>query len=91
MDPKLVWTIVIAVIAAAVGLWFVMEAHRRRLLRQRFGPEYERAVQDLGNVRRAEATLEARTKRVERMQIRPLSATDAARFADPRPAPSRCP
>ena len=83
MDPKLAWMIaIIAAIVVAVGLWFVMETRRRRRLRARFGPEYERTVHDVGNVRRAEATLEARAKRVERLQIRALSAADSARFAE---------
>lgn len=83
MDPKFAWMMVIAaVLVVAVGLWFVMEARRRRGLRKRFGPEYERTVHDVGNVRRAEATLEARAKRVERLQIRPLSAADSARFSE---------
>ena len=83
MDPKLAWMIaIIAATVVAVGLWFVMETRRRRRLRARFGPEYERTVHDVGNVRRAEATLEARAKRVERLQIRALSADDSARFAE---------
>jgi hypothetical protein len=83
MDPKLAWMIaIIAAIVVAAGLWFVMETRRRRRLRARFGPEYERTVHDVGNVRRAEATLEARARRVERLQIRALSAADSARFAE---------
>jgi hypothetical protein len=83
MDPKLAWMIaIIAALVVVVGLWFVMETRRRRRLRARFGPEYERTVHDVGNVRRAEATLEARARRVERLQIRALSAADSARFAE---------
>ena len=83
MDPKFAWMmVIIAALVVAVGLWFVMETRRRRRLRERFGPEYERAVHDVGNVRRAEATLEARVKRVERLPIRALSAADSARFAE---------
>lgn len=83
MDPKIVWTmIVVAAIVGAGVVWFVMGRRRHARLRQRFGPEYERAVHEVGNVRRAEATLEARAKRVERLQIRPLNAADGARFAD---------
>jgi hypothetical protein len=83
MDPKLVWTIVIiATIAVAVALWLTVERRRRQRLRQRFGSEYDRTVQEAGNVRNAEATLEARTKRVERLQIRHLNAADSARFAE---------
>jgi len=83
MDPKVIWLmIVVAAIVVTAGLWLAMEQRRRRRLRQRFGPEYERAVHDVGSERRAEAALEARAKRVERLQIRPLSAADAARFEE---------
>ncbi|HJZ74099.1 MAG TPA: hypothetical protein VKE51_20305 [Vicinamibacterales bacterium] len=77
------WTsIVIVAVIVAATVWLVVERRRRRRLQQRFGPEYQRAVQETGSVRRADATLEARSKRVERLQIRPLSATDAARFVE---------
>jgi hypothetical protein len=83
MDPKLMWTIVVVVAAVvAAGLWFVMEKRRRLRLRQRFGSEYDRAVHDAGSERRAEAALDARTRRVARLQIRPLSESDAMRFAE---------
>ena len=83
MDPKVMWIlIVMGVIIAAVVVWFFFEQRRRRRLRQRFGPEYQRTVEATGSVRRAHAILEARTNRVERLQIRPLSAADAARFEE---------
>src|SRR5205823_6007007 len=50
-------------------------------LRGRFGPEYDRLVHEKGGVRKAEASLQARTKRVERLQIRALTPEEAARFS----------
>jgi hypothetical protein len=83
MDPKLLWAVVvIAALVVALGVWFAMDLRRRRRLRQRFGPEYERTVRDVGNVREAEATLEGRAKRVDRLHIRPLGQADAARFKE---------
>jgi hypothetical protein len=84
MDSKLVWSIIIFIGAFVMvaGLWFVIEKRRRQRLQQRFGPEYDRTVRELGNARRAEAVLDARTRRVERLRIQPLSAADAARFAE---------
>jgi hypothetical protein len=82
MDAKVTWMIVaIAIVAVAALLWFVMQKRRTERLRQRFGPEYERAVHEKGDMRRAESTLEARAQRVERLHIKPLSADEAARFA----------
>ena len=62
----------------------VRQSARQRTenLRTRFGPEYDRTVRQTGDVSRAEASLEARAKRVERLHIRPLAPEDAARFAD---------
>ncbi len=57
-------------------------AHGEKVrIRQRFGPEYGRAVDESGNTRKAEAVLGDRVKRVERLQIRPLSPEEHARFA----------
>jgi hypothetical protein len=49
-------------------------------LRDRFGPEYERAVQTHGSERRAEAKLVDREKRVEKLKIRDLDPTERERF-----------
>jgi hypothetical protein len=77
------WTIVAIVIVAAVaaGAWFSYNKRRTEQLRQRFGPEYDRTVQGEGNVRKAEAALAARARRVEKLQIHPLSPDDATRFS----------
>src|SRR5436190_2788676 len=83
MDSNVMWMlIIVAAIAVAAGVWFAMAKRRRLRLRQRFGQEYDQAVRETGSQRRAEATLEARTRRVERLQIRPLSDADAARFEE---------
>jgi type II secretory pathway pseudopilin PulG len=71
---------VIAVLAiAAVAVW---QTQKSRRLKQRFGAEYERTVEDAGDRRRAELELAAREKRVKRMEIRPLSREDRLRFID---------
>src|SRR5262245_21319405 len=80
MDPKVMWLIVAVVIAAAVAGWFVWQKRRTEQLRSRFRGEYDRAVKETGDIRRAEAALEARARRVERLQIRPLTPEDADRF-----------
>jgi hypothetical protein len=81
MDPKVMWGLVgVAIAAAAVG-WYVWNRRRSEELRERFGPEYDHAVQQAGDVRKAEASLAARAKRVESFKIRPLNAEEAARFS----------
>jgi len=68
------------VIAAA--WWYTQQQRRSKQLRQRFGPEYERAVDQYGERGRAEEALTARTERVEQLHIRPLRAEDSARYAE---------
>jgi hypothetical protein len=50
-------------------------------LRQRFGPEYERAVEQFGSPQRAERELAARARRVEHIRLHGLNEGDRARFA----------
>jgi len=72
--------VAIAVIVIVAVLWLAMSRRRSQQLRDRFGPEYEHVVRTEKNVRRAEATLEARAKRVDALHIRPLRPEDATRF-----------
>src|SRR5258706_1442786 len=74
----IVAVVIIALIAFAASLLYQRRQSHR--LQQRFGPEYGRAVDELGNRTKAEAELKAREKRVERFKIVPLAPSDAARF-----------
>ena len=65
--------IVIVVIVVAAVLLVLTTANRRRRLRDRFGPEYDRAVTERGSRREAEAELAEREKHVRELDIRPLS------------------
>ncbi|HEY6080699.1 MAG TPA: hypothetical protein VIW29_17915 [Polyangiaceae bacterium] len=83
-ESLLLWTIV-ALVAVAIVIALAVVSHRRsrarRLALQRqFGPEYDRAVQELGPAR-AERELAARARRVEHFQFRDLSTADRGRFA----------
>lgn len=78
---EIVLIIALTIIAIAEGVWIVMRGHRSEHLRHRFGPEYDRAIQEHGSQRRAESVLETREKRVQRMHIRPLTQHDRDRFA----------
>jgi hypothetical protein len=84
VDSSMLWLVIAIAIAivVAAGLWFALRQRRTRHLQARFGPEYDRMVVAEGNPRKAEATLEARARRVEALHIRPLTASDAARFDD---------
>jgi hypothetical protein len=73
--------IVVAVAALALA-WISTARRRREHLRTRFGPEYQRTVEDLGSAQKAEAVLQEREKRVASYHIRELSAEERSRFAD---------
>ena len=69
------------IIAILAAFWSLRLRHKERL-RRRFGPEYDRAARELGNIYRAEAELEARLRRFEGLHVHSLSSQDATRFAD---------
>ena len=76
--------ILVAVACLIIGALLVMAFNRfqrSRRLRDRFGPEYERIVNEAGDRRKAESELEARLAHVEALHISPLSAEDANRFS----------
>ena len=81
MDTTMVLVIVLALVAAGVVIW-LLQKQRSLRLRERFGPEYERTRAEVGDVRRTEAVLAAREKRVEKLHIRPLTPEEAHRFVD---------
>ncbi len=79
MDTTAIGVLIAVVLIGAV-VWITLSRVRSQRLRQRFGPEYERTVRSEGTVRKAEAALEARAKRVHSLHIHPLSPDDATRF-----------
>jgi hypothetical protein len=72
--------VVILVVVVGTVAWTFLQRRRTEGLRERFGPEYDHTVSELGGQREAEAELEARQKRVERLNIRPLESAERERF-----------
>jgi hypothetical protein len=71
------------VVVAIVGIALSMRKRRTKKLRTQFGSaEYTRAVAEGGSQQKAEAALDARAARVEKLHIKPLGAGDRARFID---------
>jgi hypothetical protein len=70
--------LIIAVLAIAAFAWF---AWRRRSLRQRFGPEYDRLVAEQESRQAAERELRERERRHAELELRPLSAESRATYA----------
>jgi hypothetical protein len=81
MDTVFVVVIVI-VVAVAVGMAAAVLYRRRRSaqLRQRFGPEYERAVEKTNDRREAEKELRDREKRRSAFEVTPVTGQDAAQY-----------
>ena len=64
--------IVLLLVAAVVVLW--LRNRRSAALKDRFGPEYARAVREAGSEQKAETMLAEREKRVAKYTIKPLPA-----------------
>jgi len=83
LDPKLIVLAVAVILIIAAIAWLYVRKRRSTTagLRQRFGPEYERAVREHGSERKAEAKLTDREKRVEKLIIRDLNPMERERFS----------
>ncbi len=71
---------IVAIIIVAAIATLVFLRSRTKRLQTRFGPEYNRTVEETGNRYKAEAKLQQLEKRVERYPIRPLSLAERDRF-----------
>ncbi|MET9954086.1 hypothetical protein ABZ135_21385 [Streptomyces sp. NPDC006339] len=72
----------VAVVIVLIALAIVLDRRRRRRLRERFGPEYDRTVDDVGSRRAAEQELGAREKRHAELDIKPLPSGARERYAE---------
>jgi hypothetical protein len=82
LDPKFIMLAGVVILVVAVLAWLYVQKRRSKTasLRQRFGPEYERAVHQQGSERKAEAKLADRQERVEKLNIRDLDPMEHERF-----------
>jgi hypothetical protein len=81
MSSGTIVIIIVAIIVVVAIVAGVAYSARRRRLQQRFGPEYDRLVEEGASRRQAEAELTARERRVRDLDIRPLSADAQARYS----------
>jgi hypothetical protein len=77
VDTTTIVLIVVAVLIVAAIAWFAYRAQQRSKLKDTFGPEYERTVEQRDDRREAEAELRERQRKREELDIRPLA--DGAR------------
>jgi hypothetical protein len=80
MSASAVVAIVVIVIAAVIGIALLIVNQRSKRLRERFGPEYTRTLEETGSRIRAEAKLQKLQSRVEHYKITPLSSEIRTRF-----------
>ena len=81
MSTGIIVGIVVTVIVVGAVVLGAMTVSRRRRLRQRFGPEYDRLVGERDSRREAEAELTGRERRVQDLDIRPLTEIARASYA----------
>jgi hypothetical protein len=83
-NTAMLWILVALAAVAVVIVAAVVSRRRARIrsaeLRLRFGPEYDRAIEEYGSAARAERELAARTHRVRHIEFRELSDADRVRF-----------
>ena len=81
--PAWSWILIAIAVLAVLGIvaWLVWSRRRTHGLRDQFGPEYDRVVDEAPNRRRGESELDARQKRREEIDIRQLSPGARERYA----------
>jgi hypothetical protein len=78
-----IWVLVAVLVVAVVVLAvLLMRSRRSERLQEQFGPEYERAVEERGDRRQAEAELAERRDRRAHLDIRPLDPSARERYAE---------
>src|ERR1700691_1643317 len=83
LDPKFIMLAGVVILVIAVLAWMYVQERRSTTasLRQKFGPEYERAVHQQGSERKAQTNLADRQERVEKLNIRDLDPMEHERFS----------
>jgi hypothetical protein len=82
MDSQTLAILAVLVLAmVAIGAWAWSRRQQSKRLEQRFGPEYNRTVENLGDRAKAEAELRDRERRVGKLELVPLAPADAAHYS----------
>jgi hypothetical protein len=72
--------LIVVVVLIAIAIWAMTRKRRSAELRDKFGDEYDRTVQEHGKRAPAEAALHEREKRVAALDIRPLTPQERTDF-----------
>ncbi|HEX2155611.1 MAG TPA: hypothetical protein VHS79_01305 [Actinomycetes bacterium] len=82
MDTGLLVAIVVVIILLALLAFFAGRQRRSRRLQDKFGPEYDRTVEQAGDRRAAEAELRERAERRAELNIVPLEPEARTRYIE---------
>jgi hypothetical protein len=85
MNTEMLLSVLAFIVIAVISVALVLSTRRARAIRtahlkDRFGPEYDRAVDEHGDRGQAERELMARTRRIERQRRRDLNPADRQYF-----------
>lgn len=80
MDKTTLIIVAAVIVVLVVAGFLLMQRRRTEQLQSRFGSEYDRAVREVGDRRKAEAELQQREKRVEKLAIHPLDPARREHF-----------
>jgi hypothetical protein len=76
---EIIVIVVLIVVLAGAALYFY-QRKRSGQLQNKFGPEYEHAVEESGDRRSAERELRERERRRSKLEVRPLTGETAERY-----------
>jgi hypothetical protein len=76
---EIIVIVVLIVVLAGAALFFY-QRQRSGQLQNRFGPEYDHAVEESGDKRTAERDLRGRERRVAKLDVQPLTGETAERY-----------
>jgi hypothetical protein len=76
----IVLALIAIVLVAAIMIWVAMRRRQTHTLRERFGDEYDRTLEEKGKRGPAEAALHEREQRVAKLDIRPLTPQERKTF-----------
>jgi hypothetical protein len=82
MSTGVIVILIVAIAVIAILAWMLFRKERTKKLRSQFGPEYDRTIVQYGTAAKAERDLEMRQKRMQKVNIRPLTPAEREQFTD---------
>jgi FtsZ-interacting cell division protein ZipA len=82
MNTLVIVIVIIVLLVAVVAAAFAYQRRRSSQLENRFGPEYDRTLQQTDDRRSGERLLREREQRRSQFEVTPLSAEHAARYRE---------